>query len=123
MYPKSILIVDDEDRNIKLIKGMVMSEQYDIATASGGQETLDYLKDHQPDLILLDVMMPDIDGFEVCRQLKQDEITQVIPILMVTALMEKEHRVKAMEVGADDFLSKPVDRTELLVRIKSLLRR
>lgn len=122
MSQKSILIVDDEERNIKLIKGMVMSEQYDIATASGGQEALDYLKDHQPDLILLDVMMPDIDGFEVCRHLKQDENTQVIPILMVTALMEKEHRVKAMEVGADDFLSKPVDRTELLVRVKSLLR-
>lgn len=122
MKPKSILIVDDEARNIKLIKGMVMSELYDIATASGGQEALDYLKSHQPDLILLDVMMPDIDGFEVCRHLKQDEATQGIPILMVTALMEREHRVKAMEAGADDFLSKPVDRTELLVRIKSLLR-
>ena len=122
MNPNSVLIVDDEERNIKLIKGMVLNEKYEVATASCGQEALDYLESNQVDLIILDVMMPDIDGFEVCRRLKEDETTRHIPILMVTALMEKEHRIKAMEVGADDFLSKPVDRTELLVRVKSLLR-
>ena len=122
MNPNRILIVDDEERNVKLVKGMIMSEQYEVATATCGQEALDYLESDLPDLIVLDVMMPDIDGFEVCSRLKQDEVTRHIPVLMVTALMEKEHRVKAMEVGADDFLSKPVDRTELLVRVKSLLR-
>jgi signal transduction histidine kinase len=101
---------------------MIMSEQYQIATASCGREALEQLEDNPPDLVILDVMMPDIDGFEVAHRLKQEEATRHIPILMVTALMEKEHRVKAMEVGADDFLSKPVDRTELLVRVKSLLR-
>ena len=122
MNPNRILIVDDEERNVKLVKGMILSEKYEIATASCGQEALDYLESSSVDLIVLDVMMPDIDGFEVCRRLKEDDATRNIPILMVTALMEKEHRVKAMEVGADDFLSKPVDRTELLVRVKSLLR-
>jgi signal transduction histidine kinase len=122
MNPNRILIVDDEERNVKLVKGMIMSEKYEVATATCGQDALEYLESDLPDLIVLDVMMPDIDGFEVCRRLKQDEATRHIPILMVTALMEKEHRVKAMEVGADDFLSKPVDRTELLVRVKSLLR-
>jgi len=122
MNPARILIVDDEERNVKLLRGMIASEKYEVDTASGGQEALDYLKSNKPDLILLDVMMPDIDGFEVCRHLKADEDTRIIPVLMVTALMEKEHRVKAMQVGADDFLSKPVDRTELLVRVKSLLR-
>lgn len=122
MNPNRILIVDDEERNVKLVKGMIMSEPYEVATASCGQEALDQLETNPPDLVVLDVMMPDIDGFEVARRLKQDETTRHIPILMVTALMEKEHRVKAMEVGADDFLSKPVDRTELLVRVKSLLR-
>ena len=122
MNPNRILIVDDEERNVKLVKGMILSEKYEVATATCGQEALDYLESNPVDLIILDVMMPDIDGFEVCRRLKEDDATRIIPILMVTALMEKEHRVKAMAVGADDFLSKPVDRTELLVRVKSLLR-
>ena len=122
MKTRRVLVVDDEERNVKLIKGMIMSEPYEVVTASCGQEALDYLKSNSADLIVLDVMMPDIDGFEVCRRLKQADDTRAIPTLMVTALKEKEHRVKAMEVGADDFLNKPVDRTELLVRVKSLLR-
>jgi len=122
MKKSTILIVDDEQRNIKLLKGMLISENYELHGFLRGEEALRALTDINPDLILLDVMMPGIDGFEVCRRLKQDENTRVIPVVMVTALRENEHRVRAMEVGADDFLSKPVDQTELLVRVKSLLR-
>jgi signal transduction histidine kinase len=117
-----LLIVDDEEKNIKLLKAMLFSDDYQIHEAHSGEQALIAVADCCPDLILLDVMMPGINGFEVCRQLKQDEKNRMIPIVMVTALKDKEHRIKAMEGGADDFLSKPVDRTELLIRVKSLLR-
>ncbi len=119
---KTILIVDDEVRNITLLKAMLMSDEHHLAGALSGEEALQAIVENPPDLILLDVMMPGIDGFEVCRRLKANQHTQMIPILMVTALNRKEHRVKAMEVGADDFLSKPIDRTELQLRARSLLR-
>ena len=122
MDKAKILIVDDEKKNIKLLKGMLFSENYKLLEACSGEEALGLVPAIQPDLILLDVMMPGINGFEVCRQLKQNDKTKTIPIVMVTALREKEHRMKALEAGADDFLSKPVDHTELVIRIKSLLR-
>ena len=122
MKEETILIVDDEEKNIKLIKGILKSEQYQVFGALSGEEALTMLPEICPDLILLDIMMPGMDGFEVCSRLKKDEKTKMIPIVMVTALDEKEHSVKAMNVGADDFLTKPVDHTELHVRIKSLLR-
>ena len=122
MSEKTILIVDDEEKNIKLLRGILGPGNYTLVGALNGEEALRTASDICPDLILLDIMMPGIDGFEVCRRLKNDEQTAMIPIVMVTALSEKEHSVKAMEAGADDFLSKPVDHTELLVRVKSLLR-
>ena len=117
-----ILIVDDEAKNIKLIKGILASEPYTLEGALNGQEALEKVAAINPDLILLDIMMPGMDGFEVCKRLKEVESTRMIPIVMVTALNEKEHSVRAMKVGADDFLTKPVDHTELMVRVKSLLR-
>ncbi|MBW1782483.1 MAG: response regulator [Deltaproteobacteria bacterium] len=118
----NILIVDDDETNIKLLKGMLISENYHLYGASNGKEALKMVGEISPDLILLDVMMPGIDGFEVCRRLKEDEKTRMIPVVMVTVLAEKEYQIRAMEAGADDFLSKPVDQTELRVRVKSLLR-
>jgi len=118
----NILIVDDDETNIKLLKGMLISENYHLYGASNGKEALKMVGEISTDLILLDVMMPGIDGFEVCRRLKEDEKTRMIPVVMVTVLAEKEYQIRAMEAGADDFLSKPVDQTELRVRVKSLLR-
>jgi signal transduction histidine kinase len=118
----NLLIVDDEEKNIKLMKAMLYSEDYQIHEALSGEQALIAVADCCPDLILLDIMMPGIDGFEVCRRLKQDEKTRMVPILIVTVLRAKENSIKAMEAGADDFLSKPVDQTELLVRVKSSLR-
>ena len=122
MDEQRILIVDDEEKNIKLLKGILLSQNYKFYGALNGQEAIEQVHDISPHLILLDVMMPGISGFNVCQKLKQDEKTKSIPIIMVTALNEKEHRLKAMELGADDFLSKPVDSTEVVVRVKSLLR-
>ena len=116
------MIVDDEEKNIKLLKGMLFSENYQFSEALSGEKALELVHDFGPDLILLDVMMPGINGFEVCQKLKHDEETKSIPIVMVTALSEKVHRLKAMESGADDFVSKPVDSAEVVIRVKSLLR-
>lgn len=117
-----ILIVDDEEKNLKLFKALLSVERCEVATASDGAAALSLVGERLPDLILLDVMMPGMNGFEVCRRLKTDARTQTIPVLMVTALREREDRIKALHAGADDFLSKPIDGTELVVRVKSLLR-
>jgi len=122
MENKTILIVDDDEKNIKLLKAYLQAEEYRIFQALNGEDALKMVNNFNPDVILLDVMMPGIDGFEVCKRLKTDEKTKMIPVVMVTALREREDRIKALEAGADDFLSKPVNKTELLVRVKSLLR-
>lgn len=122
METKTILIVDDDEINIKLLERLLMSENYRTASATSGDEALEIIPDVSPDLILLDVLMPGIDGFEVCRILKRDENTRAIPVVMVTALAAKENKIAAMRAGADDFLNKPLDPIELRVRVKSLLR-
>jgi signal transduction histidine kinase len=122
MDAPTILIVDDEEINVKLIKSILARENYNLISALSGSEAISMLASDSPDLIMLDVMMPEMDGFETCRKIKGNKNKTMVPVLMVTALTEKEHRLAALESGADDFISKPVDKTELIVRVKSLLR-
>ena len=118
---KKILIVDDAEDTVELLKKRFRSEGYDTAEAYNGEEALQRVPEYIPDLVVLDVMMPKIDGYEVCQRLKADEKTKYIPVLMLTAKGEVEHKVRGLNIGADDYMSKPFDYKELSARIRSLL--
>jgi putative two-component system response regulator len=122
MKKPKILAVDDEDRNLRLLEAILFPLGYDVILARNGEEALEKVREMFPDVILMDIMMPGMDGFEVVKELKSKEETRPIPIVMVTALREVEDRVKALEAGADDFISKPVEKTELRARVQSLLK-
>ena len=117
-----ILVVDDVPANVKLLEVKLTSEYYDVITAEDGFQALEKAKADKPDLILLDVMMPGMDGFECCQKLKADIETSHIPVVMVTALSEVHDRVRGLECGADDFLTKPINDIALMARLKSLVR-
>lgn len=117
-----ILVVDDVAANARLLEARLGQEYYDVRTASCGSDALTAADAWQPDLVLLDVMMPDMDGYEVCRHIKANAATRHIPVVMVTALHEADERIAGLEAGADDFLTKPVDFETLLARVKSLVR-
>lgn len=117
-----ILVVDDLECNVKVLSVKLEAEYYQVLRAMSGPEAILLARSEQPDLILLDVMMPGMDGFETCRQLKNDPITQHIPVVMVTALDQQVDRVDGLQAGADDFLSKPIDDVALFARVRSLLR-
>lgn len=117
-----VLVVDDILPNVKLLEAKLASEYYDVITATSGQEALDKAATQSPDIILLDIMMPGMDGFEVCRRIKADPATAHIPVVMVTALTDAEDRIRGLEAGADDFLSKPLNDVALMARVRSLVR-
>jgi class 3 adenylate cyclase len=116
-----ILVVDDILKNIKLLADILTVKGYEVVTAQSGLEALARIKDQQPDLVLLDVMMPGMTGYEVCHAIRADSAIRILPVVLVTALDPSE-RIKGLEAGADDFLTKPVNHAELLVRVRSLLR-
>ncbi len=117
-----VLVVDDILPNVKLLEAKLSSEYYDVLTATSGEEALARVKNDSPDIVLLDVMMPGMDGFEVCKRIKADPAVAHIPVVMVTALTDSSDKVRGLQAGADDFLSKPVNDIALMARVRSLVR-
>ena len=117
-----ILIVDDLVANVKLLEAKLAAEYFDTVSAMNGVDAIRICETEQVDLVLLDVMMPGMDGFEVCRRLKTSPITAHVPVVMVTALDQPSDRLKGLDAGADDFLTKPIDDTQLFARVRGLVR-
>lgn len=117
-----ILVVDDNEMNVELVADNLTPEGYEVERAYSGEEALEKIAARSFDLVLLDVMMPGLSGYEVCERLKQDPRTRLLPVVMVTALERREDRIRGIAAGADDFIHKPFDRSELLIRVKSCLR-
>jgi putative two-component system response regulator len=122
MPDEKILLVDDEEPNLKILINYLAPEGYDVETACNGEEAVRKSKDYRPDLIVLDIMMPVMDGYEACGLIKSDPATENIPVIIATALHDRESKLKGLEAGANDFLSKPIDRTELIIRVRNLLK-
>jgi putative two-component system response regulator len=119
---EKILIVDDEELNLKLLTQWLIPLGYDVELASNGEEAVQKTRAHRPDLVILDIMMPVMDGYEACSLIKADPETQHIPVIIVTALNDRGSKLKGLSVSANDFLSKPIDQIELTIRVKNLLK-
>ena len=120
--PARVLVVDDTPQNVKLLADILGAKGFVAITAANGEEALAKLAAERPDIVLLDVMMPGLSGYDVCRRIRADPATALLPVVLVTSLDPHEERVKGIEAGADDFLSKPIHQAELLARVRSLLR-
>ena len=122
IVPAKILVVDDTPKNVKLLADLLTVKGFNVVTAASGREALAQVEAERPDLVLLDVVMPEMSGYEVCRKIRENPATEILPVIMVTALDPSEERVKGLEAGADDFLTTPINQAELLARVRSLLR-
>ena len=117
-----ILIADDNAQNVELLEAYLAAGDWDVRTAADGEETLRLVREWQPDVILLDIMMPKISGFEVCKRLRADPATHDVAVLMITALDQASDVERAVDAGTDDFLRKPINKSELLLRVRCVLR-
>ena len=117
-----ILVVDDTPQNVKLLGDLLAAKGYEVSTAANGEQALESIARQPPDLVLLDIMMPGLSGYEVCRKIRENPATALLPVVLATSLDPNQERVKGIEAGADDFLPKPVNQAELFARVKSLLR-
>jgi len=123
MSKEKILIVEDEEDIVEMIKYNLEKEGYKVTAVMNGKDAVVFAKKERPNLVILDLMLPDIDGFEICRQLKNNEITNKIPIIMLTAKSQESDKVTGLELGADDYMTKPFSPRELVARMKVVLRR
>jgi putative two-component system response regulator len=117
-----VLVVDDVPANVELMKALLTRDGYTVVTASDGQQALEMVTSEQPDLVLMDVLMPKLSGYDVCREMKHNPATRLTPVVLITAMSERERKIEGINAGADDFLTKPVDPHELRARVRSLVR-